>query len=191
MRIVRGRERLALVARKRAGVIHRRRLSMGIWKRIVLVAVCVAVVAAASAVSAGASPAEQISGNVQYLSSTFNGIRVEGGNTIIDLSATVSYSGTFTGTSNLHGTLIIHQDGSANAHDVEVFTGTVDGVPGTVTLNLNLSSDPALVVTGKDVITAASGDLTGLRGVLTVNAQVFDPLVGPIGTYGGQIEGLR
>jgi hypothetical protein len=59
-----------------------------------------------------------------------------------------------------------------------------------VTFNLDLSSDPARVVTGKDVITKASGGLTGLRGVLTVNAQVFDPLVGPVGTYAGQIEGL-
>ena len=30
--------------------------------------------------------------------------------------------------------------------------------------------------------------LPGVGGVLTVNAQVFDPLVGPVGTYGGQIE---
>jgi Protein of unknown function (DUF3224) len=163
---------------------------------IALAATALAIAGGAAAMSANgatpavASPPQEISGNVTYQSSTFNSIRVDGGNTIIDLSATVSYSGTFTGTSHLHGTLIIHQDGSANAHDVEVFTGTVDGVPGTVTLNLNLSSDPALVVTGKDVITGASGDLTGLRGILTVNAQVFDPLVGPIGTYSGHIEGL-
>jgi hypothetical protein len=161
-----------------------------IWQRILLLAACAAAISATATTAADASPPQAISGNVTYQSSTFNSIRVEGGNTIIDLSATVSYSGTFTGTSQLHGTLIIHQDGSANAHDVEVFTGTVDGVPGTVTLNLNLSSDPALVVTGKDVITGASGDLTGLHGFLTVNAQVFNPLVGPVGTYGGQIEGL-
>ena len=163
---------------------------MRLWQRFLLLAACAATLSTIAVTTAFASPPEAISGNVTYQSSTFNSIRVEGGNTIIDLSATVSYSGTFTGTSQLHGTLIIHKDGSANAHDVEVFTGTVDGVPGTVTLNLNLSSDPAFVVTGKDVITDASGDLTGLRGVLTVNAQVLDPLVGPVGTYGGQIEGL-
>jgi len=163
---------------------------MASWSRIALAILCAGVVAAASAVSAGASPPKPISGTVTYVSSTFNSIRVEGGNTIIDLSATVSYSGSFTGTSHLHGTLIIHRDGSANAHDVEVFTGAVNGVLGTVTLNLDLSSDPARVVTGKDVITGASGGLTGLRGVLTINAQVFEPLVGPVGTYGGQIEGL-
>jgi len=53
----------------------------------------------------------------------------------------VSLPETFTGTSHLHGTLTIHRDGSANAHDVEVFAGTVNGVPGTITLKLNLSAD--------------------------------------------------
>ena len=163
---------------------------MGVWRRFLFVLSGSAAVVAATTSAAAASPPQAISGEVRYLSSSFNRVTVDGGNTIIDLSATVSYSGTFTGTSTLHGRLIIHPSGSANAHDVEVFTGTVDGVPGAATLNLNLSSDPALVVTGKDVIVGASGGLTGLHGMLTVHAQVFDKLVGPIGTYGGQIAGL-
>ena len=54
---------------------------------------------------------------------------------IIDVSATAAYTGTFVGTSTINGTLIIHADGSTNFHDTEVFTGTVNGVPGTVTFN--------------------------------------------------------
>jgi len=42
-------------------------------------------------------------------------IRVAGGNPIIDLSATVAYTGTFNGTSTLHGTLIFHPNGTANS----------------------------------------------------------------------------
>lgn len=163
---------------------------MSKWQRFLLVAMCAAAVSATAAAAASASPPQAISGNVTYLSSTFNSIRSEGGNLIIDLSADVSYTGTFTGTSTVHGTLILHPDGTANAHDVEVFTGTVNGVPGTVTFNLNVQSDPTLAVTGTDVITSANGGLAGLHGVLTLRAQVFDKLVGPIGTYGGQIEGL-
>jgi len=34
----------------------------------------------------------------------------------------------------------------------------------------------------------ASGQLAGLHGVLSETAVVLDPLVGPVGTYGGQIE---
>jgi nitrous oxidase accessory protein NosD len=161
-----------------------------IRKRLLLLAACAAAVSAAAVTSAVASPPQAISGNVTYLSSSFNDITFEGGNLIIDLSATVAYTGTFTGTSTLHGTLILHPDGTSNAHDVEVFTGTVDGVPGTVTFNLNVQGDPSLKVRGTDVITNATGGLVGLHGMLTIDAQVYDKLVGPVGTYGGQIEGL-
>jgi len=90
-------------------------------------------------------------------------IRVAGGNPIIDLSATVAYTGTFNGTSTLHGTLIFHPNGTANLHDVETFTGTVNGVPGTVTFALNGSSDPALVVAATATIVSATGELAQLR----------------------------
>jgi len=73
------------------------------------------------------------SGTVGNTSATFNGIRPAGGNLIVEVTATAAYTGTFNGTSTLHGILIIHTDGSANFHDVEIFTGTVNGVPGTVT----------------------------------------------------------
>jgi hypothetical protein len=84
--------------------------------------------------------------------------------------------------------LILHPNGTANFHDVETFTGTVNGVPGTVTFNLNGSADAAAVVSATAVILDASGDLAGLHGVLTEAAVVLDPLVGPVGTYSGQIE---
>jgi hypothetical protein len=84
--------------------------------------------------------------------------------------------------------LIFHPNGTANFHDIETFTGTVNGVPGTVTFNLNGSADAALVVSATDVILDASGGLAGLHGVLTEAAVVLDPLIGPVGTYDGQIE---
>jgi len=155
--------------------------------RLLLVTLA-AVLAAIAASSAAASPPISASGTLTYQSATFNSIRSAGGNTIIDLSATVAYTGTFSGTSTLHGTLILHPNGTANFHDIETFTGTVNGVSGTVTFNLNGSSDAASVVSATDVILDASGDLAGLHGVLTEAAVVLDPLVGPVGTYGGQIE---
>ncbi|TML05254.1 MAG: hypothetical protein E6G36_03260 [Actinobacteria bacterium] len=109
-----------------------------------------AAVALGAGPGAAASPPTPASGTFTYLSSTFDSMRSAGGNTIIDLSATVSYTGTFSGTSTLHGILIFHSDGTgaqfppwrANFHDVETFTGTVNGVSGTVTFNLNGSNDP-------------------------------------------------
>jgi phage baseplate assembly protein gpV len=100
----------------------------------------------------------------------------------------VAYTGTLTGTSTVHGTLIFHPDGTANFHDVETFTGTVNGVAGTVTFNLNGSSDPALVVSATNVIVSATGGLADLHGVLSESAVVLDKAVGPVGTYTGQIQ---
>jgi hypothetical protein len=155
--------------------------------RLLLVAV-VGLLAATAASGAAASPPISASGTLTYQSAIFNSIRSAGGNTIIDLSATVAYTGTFNGTSTLHGTLILHPNGTANFHDVETFTGTVNGVSGTVTFNLNGSSDAASVVSATDVIVDASGDLADLHGVLTEAAVVLDPAVGPVGTYSGQIQ---
>ncbi len=150
--------------------------------RLLLVAL-VAVFAAAGVTGAAASPTISASGTFTYTSSTFNSIRSAGGNTIIDLSATVSYTGTFTGTSTLQGTLILHANGTANFQDVETFTGTVNGVSGTVTLRLEGNTDRAGVITASDVIISATGELHGvLREVATLGAN------GPVGTYTGQIQ---
>jgi hypothetical protein len=90
--------------------------------------------------------------------------------------------------------LIFHTGGTgvqfppwrANFHDVEVFTGTVNGVPGTVTFNLNGSNDPAGAFKATQTIVSATGDLAGLRGVLRQEGTIGSG--GPIGTYTGQIQ---
>jgi hypothetical protein len=136
--------------------------------------------------SAAGSPPTQASGTVGNTSATFNSIRMAGNNLIIDLSATASYTGTFEGTSTIHGTLIVHADGSASFHDIETFTGTVNGVPGTVTFNLNGSNDSTLAVHATATIVDASGELAGLHGVLHEVGTVVLPN-GPVGTYTGLI----
>lgn len=93
-------------------------------------------------------------------------MRQAGSNLIVDVTATAAYTGTFVGTSTINGTLIIHADGSASFHQTEVFTGTVNGVPGKVTFALNGSNDAALNVHATATIIDASGGLAGLHGVL-------------------------
>ena len=155
--------------------------------RLVLLTL-VAVLALVGVTSASAAAPTSASGTLTYTSSTFNSIRLAGGNTIIDLSARVAYTGTFNGTSTLHGSLIFHPNGTANFHDVETFSGTVNGVPGTLTFELNGSSDPALVVSATAVIVSATGELANLHGVLSEAAVVLDKAVGPVGTYTGTIH---
>jgi len=146
-------------------------------------------VVAAIGFSAGAAPASPpapVSGSYVYTDSWFEGFRSAGGNAIIELRATVEYTGTFTGTSEVHGVLIVHADGSANFHDVEVFTGTVNGVPGTVTLHIAGSNDSALNVKATSTIVSATGALAGLHGTLNLAGSVQIPQ-GPYGTYSGKI----
>ena len=141
-----------------------------------------------------ASPPISASGTLTTTSASFDNVRVEGKNTIIELTSTVVYTGTFTGTSTVHGTLIFHSGGSgvqfppwrANFHDVEVFTGTVNGVEGTVTFDLNGSNDPTGAFKATQTIVSTTGDLAGLRGVLMQEGTIGPG--GPVGTYTGQIQ---
>jgi hypothetical protein len=67
-----------------------------------------------------------------------------------------------------------------------VFTGTENGVPGTVTFNLDGSNDASLAVHATATIIDATGDLAGLHGVLHEVQTVVLP-VGAVGTYSGRI----
>jgi hypothetical protein len=142
--------------------------------------------ASLGATAADAAPPTQATGTVANTSANFDSVRVAGSNLIIELSATATYTGTFTGTSTIHGILIVHADGSANFHDVETFTGSVNGVPGTVTLRLNGSNDASLAVHATRTIIGATGELAGLHGVLHEIGTVVLPN-GPSSTYEGQI----
>lgn len=148
-----------------------------------------AIVCAATGITAAhASTPMQATGTFQYTDSTFHDIRSAGGNTIIeDNVAHVTYSGTFSGTSTVEGRLIFHPDGTATAEDIETFSGTVNGVPGTVTLRLTGGSGPDLVFRGTDVVLSATGALAGLHGVLHLAGPVTIPQ-GPAGAYSGPIQ---
>jgi hypothetical protein len=152
-----------------------------------LLALVVTLLGVTAAGGANASPPVAASGTLTYTSSTFNSVRMADGNVIIDLSATVAYTGTLSGTSELQGVLIFHPNGTANFHDLETFTGTINGAPGTVTFNLKGSSDENLVVKATATVVDASGGLAGLHGVLDEAAVVLDKAVGPVGTYSGQL----
>jgi hypothetical protein len=153
--------------------------------RLPVVALVVATIGFAAGAAPAAPPAT-VSGSYVYTDSWFESFRSAGGNAIIELNATVEYTGTFTGTSTVHGVLIAHADGSASFHDVEVFTGTVNGVPGTVTLNIAGSNDAGLNVKATSTIVSATGALAGLHGTLRLAGTVQLPQ-GPVGTYSGQI----
>lgn len=161
------------------------------WRgtKVLMLFAALAAITLVAAPGAVASPSTTASGTFTYTSSTFNSTRDADGNLIVDLSATVSYTGTFSGTSTVEGTLIIHfKDGSANFHDVETFSGTVNGVPGTVTFNLTGGNGPGFAnFHATATIISASGGLAGLHGVLNWEGVTLGDN-GPVGTYSGQIQ---
>jgi hypothetical protein len=142
--------------------------------------------AMARVTGAAASPPTSASGTFTYTSCIPNSTKVVGGNTTIDFTCTVAYTGTLSGTSTLQGPLIIHADGSTNFHGTETFIGTVNGVPGTVTLN-DASLGTSTSFRETNVLFGGTGALTNLHGVLTSSGTV--PAGGiPFGTYAGQIQ---
>lgn len=149
----------------------------------------VAVLASLSLVlpAGAASAASGPSGTLTYTSTTFQSARFPGPDVIFTLTATVDYTGVLSGNSVIHGTLTFHPNGTADCHDIETFTGTVDGIPGTVTFTLNCSSDQDLNVHGTATVIDATGQLAGLHGLLSETAKVLDKAVGPVGTYVARI----
>jgi len=159
-------------------------MNLTVIRRLTLLAV-VALVLGVGA-PAGASPPALVSGTYTYTDSYFESFRTAGSNVIIEVVASVEYTGTLTGTSIVRGTIVVHADGSANFRNVEEFTGTVNGAPGTLTLHIAGSNDATLNIRATSTITDASGSLTGLHGTLALAGSVRFPQ-GPLGAYTGRL----
>ncbi len=98
----------------------------------------------------------------------------------------MSYSGTFSGTSTVQGTLILHAYGTANFRDVESSPARELGAWNR-DLQAGRTANLAGVVNASDAVVSATGALTGLHGVLGLVGTVPSP-IGPVGTYTGQMQ---
>ncbi len=113
-------------------------------------------------------------------------ITVSGGNTIITVAETASLSGFFTGTRIAQGSEIIHPDGTFNAHDTGIFTGTINGMSGTLVIN---GESSGIGITGAGNFTVGQGT-QGLTGVHAQGPFQFTA-TGPTttaGTYSVQLH---
>jgi hypothetical protein len=151
------------------------------------------VLALVGATTAAAAPPTSASGVYTTTSATLANPRSAGSNTIFDLTASEIWTGTFTGTSIVQGTLIFHPDGSANFHDTETFTGSVNGTSGTVTFNLAGTGTPgatpgSFVYQDTHTIIGGTGGLANLHGVLALVGTVPTTAAGPVASYTGQIH---
>ena len=166
-------------------VVHRKESTM---RRPLSALALVGILLCAGVAAAGAAaPPASAVGTFAYTSCVTNSARSAGGNTTLNLTCAITYTGTLSGTSTQTGPLLIHADGSTNFHGTETFTGTVNGVPGTLTLKVASVGDAA-AFRETSTIVGGTGALADLRGVLGVAGTVPAPPGLPFGTYSGQVR---
>ena len=133
-----------------------------------------------------ALPSTEPSGTFVTTSTTIHSVMEDKFNEVIDLSSTVTYTGTLKGTSTLQGTLTVRRDGSADFKGIETFTGLVNGMPGTLTFEIVGDCDLYQAIQLTSTITGGTGELADLQGELSKEGIIKDN--GPVGTYSGQIS---
>jgi len=108
-------------------------------------------------------------------------IRVADGNTFIIATQPFTVVGTLTGTEVLTFHEVIHPDGTVNIQSFGVFTGTVNGIPGTV-LSRNVSTGDNNSQEGHFTLFDGTDDLA------TLHAEGTFTFVGSAGTYSGSFH---
>ncbi len=152
----------------------------------VFLAIAVLILIAMRSFGLAALPMTEASGNFISTSTTIHSVTEDKLNEIIDFSSTIKYTGTLEGTSTLQGTLTVHRDGSGIFQGVETFTGTLNGIPGTLSFNVTGTSDLYQAIHLTNTITSGTHGFAGLRGVFSTTGIIKDN--GLVGTYTGQID---
>jgi uncharacterized protein DUF3224 len=148
-------------------------------------AIAILILIAMRSLGLAAHPITAASGTFVSTSTTIISEMEDKYNTITELNSTVTYTGSLEGNSTVYGTLIVHQDGSGSFRGVETFTGTVNGIPGTLTFELVGNSDLYQSIQITNSITNGTGQLANLQGLLSKAGIIKDN--GPVGTYTTQI----
>ena len=155
-------------------------------KIFISAAVALLLVIVITGIGLAALPRGEASGSFSTTSTTIHSVMDDKFNEVTDLSSTVIYTGTLEGTSTLDGTLTVHRDGSGDFRGIETFTGSVNGVPGTLTFKLEGSCNLYQAIQINNIIMSGTGELASFRGTLSKVGIIKDN--GPVGTYTGQIS---
>ena len=129
----------------------------------------------AQATAMAASPHMLAAGTFNQTAVLSLDVREAGPNTIIEQTNQGVASGTLTGDLQDELRVVIHPNGSFNAHFTVTCVCTVEGREGVVELVANNTGDivgPVGAYEGRAVITGGTGELSGLRGVLQFEGAV-------------------
>ncbi|HEX6051982.1 MAG TPA: hypothetical protein VFZ21_22085 [Gemmatimonadaceae bacterium] len=133
-----------------------------------------------------ASVTTAASGSFNQTAITSLDVQTAGGNTTLDQTSVGTITGTLTGHFEDDLKVVIHANGKFNANFTITCSCTVDGKFGVVEMVANdtgeLVSPTLATFAGRAVIIGATGDLSGLRGVLRIEGTV-DVTTG-LATYG-------
>jgi hypothetical protein len=148
-----------------------------------LVLLLVPAVAAVLAPSpATAATRVEVSGSFTQTSFAVTGSRTAGDLTFLSFIETDTLTGSLTGTSLIVGECIVFPSQEAMCKATETFTGTLDGVAGTLTFFDVVRLDNATgTVSGQFAITDGSAALSDVRGMGTFSG------AGGTGTYSGTL----
>lgn len=103
-------------------------------------------------------------GAVTLLTKEILSTHQEHGNTIATLRVTARVDGVLQGTIESNETAKVHADGSIDVTARETFTGSVNGISGTLEFQEHSSIDSAGNTSGRFEVVNGSGGLAGARG---------------------------
>jgi hypothetical protein len=134
-------------------------------KLLALSAVGVIALMMASALPALAVPPQEAAGEWHYVAHV-DGVKIAGCNTYLTIYEDSVLSGTFDGTADDRGTVVLHCSGDASYNAILTFEEvTVDGKTGSMVMSINgRAPAPATMWQGNWVILSATGELAGLHG---------------------------
>lgn len=108
------------------------------------------------------------------------------GNTFITYTYVETFTGFLAGVRVGKGSLVIHPDGTLNAHASGTFTGTIAGsAPGTAILKVEVSGTFSAAV-AQVLVSDGTGGLAGVQGNLVDHGSATGP-TSFAGTYSGQV----
>jgi hypothetical protein len=108
-------------------------------------------------------------------------IRMADGNTFITATQPFTVAGTLTGTEVLTFHEVIHPNGTANIESFGVFTGTINGIAGTV-MSRNVSESDSNSQEGHFTL------FNGTDALATLHTEGTFTFVGSAGTYSGSFH---
>jgi len=141
---------------------------------------------------AQASPPTDASATFTQTEITDLEISFAGPNVILEQTHVGTVSGTLSGSCEESIRVVIHPNGRFNAQGTNTCDFTVEGKSGVVELVIvttgQIVSPDTAIFAGNAVITGGTGELSGLRGVFTLEGIVDIPSGLSTVTYSGQIH---